>query len=180
VDLVGRDPHQRRKVVIALGATLREQPQDRILVVTQGHGVRSLLGCPAVKEDAQVKPQHFDELIGTEWLSDDPDDARVRLPIRDDLRQPFGLMHGGVMSTLVESACSRATAAAVWDDGMTAMGQSIDVSFMRPVTEGAVEVRARARHRGRTTWIWECEVVNDEGKLCALARMTMAVRPRPS
>jgi 1,4-dihydroxy-2-naphthoyl-CoA hydrolase len=132
-----------------------------------------------VNEDAEVKARHFDELIGTEWLSDDPDDARVRLPIRDELRQPFGLMHGGVMSTLVESVCSRATAGAVWDDGMAAMGQSIDVSFIRPVTEGAVEVRAKARHRGRTTWIWECEVFNDEGKLCALSRMTIAVRPRP-
>jgi 1,4-dihydroxy-2-naphthoyl-CoA hydrolase len=132
-----------------------------------------------VNEEAQVKPQHFDGLIGTEWLSDDPDDARVRLPIRDELRQPFGLMHGGVMSTLVESVCSRATAGAVYEDGMAAMGQSIDVSFIRPVTEGGVEVRAKARHRGRTTWIWEAEVLNDEGKLCALARMTIAVRRRP-
>lgn len=132
-----------------------------------------------MNDDAQVKPQHFDELIGTEWLSDDPDDARVRLAIRDELRQPFGLMHGGVMSTLVESVCSRATAGAVWDDGMVAMGQSIDVSFIRPVTSGSAEVRAKARHRGRTTWLWECEVLNDEGKLCALARMTIAVRRRP-
>jgi len=133
-----------------------------------------------VNEDAHIKARHFDELIGTEWLSDDPDDARVRLPIRDELRQPFGLMHGGVMSTLVESVCSKATAGAVWEDGMAAMGQSIDVSFIRPVTDGAIEVRAKARHRGRTTWIWECEVLNDEGKLCALSRMTIAVRPRPS
>jgi 1,4-dihydroxy-2-naphthoyl-CoA hydrolase len=132
-----------------------------------------------VNEEAQVKPQHFDGLIGTEWLSDDPDDARVRLSIRDELRQPFGLLHGGVMSTLVESVCSRATAGAVYEDGMAAMGQSIDVSFIRPVTEGGVEVRAKARHRGRTTWIWEAEILNDEGKLCALARMTIAVRPRP-
>ncbi len=132
-----------------------------------------------MNDDAEVKAAHFDELIGTEWVSDDPDDARVRLSVRDELRQPFGLMHGGVMSTLVESVCSRATAGAVYDDGMAAMGQSIDLSFIRPVTQGAVEVRARARHRGRTTWIWECEVLNDEGKLCALARMTIAVRRRP-
>lgn len=132
-----------------------------------------------MNEEVEVKHQHFDGLIGTEWLSDDPGDARVRLPIRDDLRQPFGLMHGGVMSTLVESVCSHATAGAVYDEGMAAMGQSIDVSFIRPVTEGSVEVRAKARHRGRTTWIWEAEVLNDEGKLCALARMTIAVRPRP-
>jgi uncharacterized protein (TIGR00369 family) len=90
-----------------------------------------------VNDDAEVKAVHFDGLIGTEWLGDDPDDARVRLPIRDELRQPFGLMHGGVMSTLVESVCSRATAGAVYDEGMAAMGQSIDVSFIRPVTEGS-------------------------------------------
>ena len=132
-----------------------------------------------MNEGAEVKHLHFDELIGTEWVSDDPDDARVRLSIRDDLRQPFGLMHGGVMSTLVESVCSRATAGAVYEDGMAAMGQSINVSFIRPVTEGSVEVRAKARHRGRTTWIWEAEVLNDEGKVCALAQMTIAVRPRP-
>jgi 1,4-dihydroxy-2-naphthoyl-CoA hydrolase len=131
-----------------------------------------------MNEDAQVKP-HFDGLIGTEWISNDPDDARGRIAIRDDLRQPFGLMHGGVMSTLIESVCSWATAGAVYDDGNVAMGQSIDVSFIRPVTAGAVEVRAKARHRGRTTWIWECEALNDEGKICALARMTIAVRPRP-
>jgi 1,4-dihydroxy-2-naphthoyl-CoA hydrolase len=132
-----------------------------------------------VNDDAHVKPSHFDDLIGTEWLSDDPDDARVRLPIRDELRQPFGLMHGGVMSTLVESVCSRATATAVYDEGMAAMGQSIAVSFIHPVTEGAVEVRARARHRGRTTWVWDAEVVDAKGKLCALAQMTIAVRHRP-
>jgi 1,4-dihydroxy-2-naphthoyl-CoA hydrolase len=133
----------------------------------------------SVNDESQVKPAHFDELVGTEWLSDDPDDARVRLAIRDELRQPFGLMHGGVMSTLIESVCSHATAGAVYDQGMAAMGQSINVSFLRPVTEGGVEVRAQARHRGRTTWLWQAEVLDDGGKACALAQMTIAVRPRP-
>ncbi len=135
--------------------------------------------CAAVNDEGQVKAVHFDELVGTEWLSDDPDDARVRLEIRDELRQPFGLMHGGVMSTLIESICSRATVGAVYEQGMVGMGQSITVSFLRPVTKGAVEVRAQARHRGRTTWLWQAEVLNDEGKTCALAQMTIAVRPRP-
>jgi 1,4-dihydroxy-2-naphthoyl-CoA hydrolase len=121
----------------------------------------------------------FDLLIGTEWISDDPADARVRIELRDELRQPVGLLHGGVLSSLVESICSRATALAVLDDGMTAMGQSIAVNFIRPLTEGGAEVKARARHRGRTTWVWEAEVLNDEGKICALAQMTIAVRPRP-
>jgi uncharacterized protein (TIGR00369 family) len=127
----------------------------------------------------QETRSNFDQLIGTEWLDDDPDHARVRLPMRDELRQPVGLLHGGVLSTLVESVCSRATALAVFDRGMTAMGQSISVSFIRPVTAGAAEVHARARHRGRTTWVWDAEVRDDNQKLCALAQMTIAIRPFP-
>jgi len=132
-----------------------------------------------MSDDPRGLLSHFDQLIGTEWLDDDPEHARVRIELRDELRQPVGLLHGGVLSTLVESVCSRATALAVLDDGMAAMGQSISVSFIRPITQGGAEVKATARHRGRTTWVWDAEVLNDGGKLCALAQMTIAVRPLP-
>lgn len=122
----------------------------------------------------------FDELIGGEVLRVDPDDARARVAMREELAQPFGLMHGGVYSSGIEGLCSLATAVAVWDEGKIAVGQSINVNFIRPITEGSAEVRARARHRGRTTWIWEVEVVDDKEHLCATATMTMAVRPRPN
>ncbi len=131
-------------------------------------------------DDPRDALSHFDALLGTEWLDSDPDDARARIEMREELRQPVGLMHGGVMSTLVESICSRASALAVLEDGMIAMGQSISVNFIRPITEGSAEVRARARHRGRTTWIWEAEVRDAEDRLCALAQMTVAIRPRPA
>ncbi len=130
-------------------------------------------------EDPRGLISHFDALLGTEWLDDDPEHARVRVKMRDELRQPVGLLHGGVMSSLVESVCSRATALAVLNDGMAAMGQSISVNFLRPITEGHAEVHAKARHRGRTAWVWEAEVKNADGKLCALAQMTIAVRPLP-
>jgi uncharacterized protein (TIGR00369 family) len=129
--------------------------------------------------DLSQMPSHFDELLGTEWIDDDPDHAVVRLRMRDDLRQPFGLLHGGVMSSLVESVCSRATALSVFGEGKIAMGQSIAVNFVRPITKGSAEVRARARHRGRTTWVWEAEVLDEEGRLCAQAQMTIAVRAQP-
>ena len=130
-------------------------------------------------DDPRGLLSHFDALIGTEWLDDDPKHARVRVAMRDELRQPVGLLHGGVMSSLVESVCSRATALTVMSDGMVAMGQSIAVSFIRPITEGHAEVKATARHRGRTTWVWDAEVLDADGRLCALAQMTIAVRPIP-
>lgn len=129
-------------------------------------------------DDQQVPRSDFDALVGVEWLDEDSGRVRARIQMRDQLRQPFGLLHGGVISTLVESVCSRATYREVVDQQMAAMGQTIGVSFIRPITEGAVEVVARARHRGRTTWVWEAEVIDSEGRLCALAQMTVAVRAR--
>nr|MDQ3356090.1 PaaI family thioesterase [Actinomycetota bacterium] len=58
-------------------------------------------------------------------------------------------------------------------------GLSNHTSFLRPVTTGSVHAEARRRHRGRTTWLWEADFSDDEGRLCALARVTIAVRPRP-
>jgi 1,4-dihydroxy-2-naphthoyl-CoA hydrolase len=129
-------------------------------------------------EDVGVS--NFDTHIGTEWIKLDPDDARARIELRDELRQPYGILHGGVYSSLVESLCSYATAAAVWKDGNIAMGQAIEVSFVRPVTEGHAEARGVARHRGKTTWVWQVEILDDDEKLCAVAKMTMAVRPAPT
>jgi 1,4-dihydroxy-2-naphthoyl-CoA hydrolase len=130
-------------------------------------------------EDPIKGQSNFDATLETEWIQLDPDDARARIAMRDELRQPYGILHGGVYSSLVESICSYATAAAVHADGKIAMGQAIEVSFLRPVTSGHAEARAVARHRGRTTWVWQVEILDDDERLCAVAKMTMAVRPAP-
>jgi uncharacterized protein (TIGR00369 family) len=117
------------------------------------------------------------ELIGLEYLESGTDEVRARLAVTDEVRQPVGLVHGGVFAAMAESMCSAATWLAVKDDGMAAMGQSNSATFMRPITEGHVNARARTRHRGRTTWIWDVEITDDADRLCAVVRMTVAVRP---
>jgi 1,4-dihydroxy-2-naphthoyl-CoA hydrolase len=117
------------------------------------------------------------DLIGLEYLGTGPDQVRARIPVTDQVRQPVGLVHGGVYAAMAESMCSAATWLAVRDDGMAAMGQSHHATFLSPITEGHVNAVARARHRGRTTWVWDVEITDDEGRACALVRMTVAVRP---
>ena len=119
-------------------------------------------------------------LIGVEYLELEPDRARGRFEVTDDVRQPFGIVHGGAYATLAESLCSRATYEAVKEDGMVAMGQANQATFIRPVSAGHVNAEATTRHRGRTTWVWDCELTDDEGRLCSLVRMTIAVRPPPT
>ena len=123
-------------------------------------------------------PTGFAEEIGTEWIDFDPDNARARIAVEKRHLQPYGVVHGGVYATLAESICSAATYGAVREDGMVAMGQANDTTFLRPIGEGTITATARARHRGRTTWIWDVEMSDDEGRVCALSRMTIAVRPR--
>jgi 1,4-dihydroxy-2-naphthoyl-CoA hydrolase len=123
-------------------------------------------------------PSGFAEEIGTEWIDLDPDNARARIAVQARHLQAYGIVHGGVYATLAESICSAATHFAVRDDGLAAIGQSNDTTFLRPIGDGHITASARARHRGRTTWIWDVEMSDDEGRICALSRMTIAVRPR--
>jgi 1,4-dihydroxy-2-naphthoyl-CoA hydrolase len=120
------------------------------------------------------------ELIGLEYLSSDDGEVRARIPVTPAICQQFGLVHGGVYSAMAESICSAATWMAVQADGMAAMGQSNSATFLRPITEGHVNAQARTRHQGRTTWIWDVELSDDAERLCALVRMTVAVRPMPA
>jgi len=117
-------------------------------------------------------------LIGLEWLDSGPERAKGRVAVDDRIRQPFGVVHGGAYAIVAESLCSRATAEAVAEDGMAAFGQSNQATFLRPIADGHVNAEAVVRRRGRTTWVWDCELSDDEGRLCALVRMTVAVRPR--
>ena len=61
-------------------------------------------------------------------------------------------------------------------DGKIAIGLSNQTSFLRPITEGTIHAVATRKHRGRTTWVWEVEITDDQGRLCVLTRMTVAVR----
>jgi len=120
--------------------------------------------------------QGFDALYGL--VIDEIDDGVIRahVDVADHHKQPAGLVHGGVFASIAESITSMATWVAVQEDGRTAQGLSNQTSFLRPILEGTIHATGRARHRGRTTWVWEVEITDDQERLCALVRMTIAVR----
>jgi uncharacterized protein (TIGR00369 family) len=127
-----------------------------------------------------VAEETLDHHLGFEVIEVKEDSARARVPVSDRIRQPYGLVHGGVYAALAESIASIATARAVWQDGNIAVGLSNQTSFMRPATEGHVHAEARRRHRGRTTWVWDVDMTDDQGRLCASTRVTMAIKPKPA
>lgn len=124
--------------------------------------------------------QTFDGLYGLRVGEVTEDRATATVAVRDAVKQPMGLVHGGLYATIAESLASMATALAVMPEGKMAMGLSNSTSFLRPITQGTVHAEAKRFHRGRTTWLWDVEIRDDEGRLCAVTRMTIAVREAPT
>jgi 1,4-dihydroxy-2-naphthoyl-CoA hydrolase len=123
--------------------------------------------------------QGFDGMYGL--VLTEVADGRVcgEVTVRDELKQPAGLVHGGVYASIAESIASLGTLLGVAADGKMAMGLSNQTSFLRPITAGTIHAVAIAKHRGRSTWVWEVEISDDQQRLCVLTRMTVAVRDAP-
>jgi 1,4-dihydroxy-2-naphthoyl-CoA hydrolase len=127
----------------------------------------------AVPED-----ECLDGVLGFEVLELGSEHAVARFPVENRVKQRFGLVHGGAYAALAEMLATEATVAVVYPDGFVATGTANDTSFLRGARGRWITARARRRHRGRTTWVWEVDHTDDEGRLCAISRVTIAVRPR--
>jgi 1,4-dihydroxy-2-naphthoyl-CoA hydrolase len=122
----------------------------------------------------------FDRLYGLELLDYSESEVRAQVIVRDEHKQPAGLVHGGLYASIAEAIASLATGLSVMEEGNVAMGMSNSTSFLRPITAGTVHAHGKRLHRGRTSWLWDVTFSDDEGRTCALTRMTIAVRPLSS
>jgi 1,4-dihydroxy-2-naphthoyl-CoA hydrolase len=121
----------------------------------------------------------FEGFLELEWHELTSETAHVTFRVRDNLKQPLGLMHGGIFCAVAETIASVATVNEVWRDGYIGSGLSNYASFLRPITEGTVDVIARLRGHDEREWVWGHEFRDEDEKLCALVEVTIAVRPAP-
>jgi 1,4-dihydroxy-2-naphthoyl-CoA hydrolase len=121
----------------------------------------------------------FDRHYGLELLACSDEVVRGQVRVGENLEQPLGLVHGGVHAAIAEGLASLGTNHGVAAEGKVGLGMSNECSFLRPVEGGTIHATAHRRHRGRTTWVWDVELTDDAGRLCALSRVTVAVRPGP-
>jgi uncharacterized protein (TIGR00369 family) len=120
----------------------------------------------------------FDAQYGLEVVAEDIEAGTVtaRVAVRDVLLNHLGVLHGGVFAAAAESIASYGTAFAVMPHGRWAMGLSNDTSVVHSPREGVVEFDARAHARAGDAWLWTVDARDDSGRLCALSRVTVAVR----
>ena len=118
----------------------------------------------------------LDDVLGFQLIEAKPERCRARFAAEPRVQQPMGLVHGGAIAALAESLASVTTHRAVTDNGSFAVGQSNHTTFLRPITGGQVNAEGTPLHRGRTTWVWDVTFTDDDGRVCAVSRVTMAVR----
>jgi 1,4-dihydroxy-2-naphthoyl-CoA hydrolase len=122
----------------------------------------------------------FEGFLDLDWLELTRESVHVQFRVRDDLKQPLGLLHGGIYAGVAETIASIATVSNVWRDGFIASGLSNYASFLRPITDGTVDVKAILRGHDEREWTWGHEFRDAEENLCALVDVTIAVRPAPA
>ena len=112
--------------------------------------------------------------LGIEFTEVGDDFLRARVPVDERTRQPFGLLHGGVSVVLAETLGSIGAFYAS-PEGHRSVGLDINANHLRAATSGWVTGTARPVHIGKTTQVWQIDMVNDEGQLTCVSRITMAV-----
>jgi 1,4-dihydroxy-2-naphthoyl-CoA hydrolase len=118
----------------------------------------------------------LDDKLGVRILDFDPDRLVATMPVEGN-QQPLGLLHGGATCTLVETVGSWAGALAAGPE-QRVMGVELNVSYLRAATEGSVTAVCTPVRRGRTLMTFLIEVCDEQGRITASARLTVAVRPR--
>jgi 1,4-dihydroxy-2-naphthoyl-CoA hydrolase len=130
--------------------------------------------CGAMREEM---PSPFDRHYGLEIDEATDEVVQAHVPVREHLLQPVGLVHGGVYASIAEALASFGTNVGVIAAGNIGLGMSNNSTFLRSIREGTIHAVARRIHHGRTTWVWDVELTDDDGRLCAVSRVTIAVRP---
>lgn len=115
--------------------------------------------------------------LGIRFTDIGPDSLTATMPVDARTRQPYGRLHGGASVALAETVGSVAASMTVDRTRFAAVGMEINANHVRPAYEGEVHATAEAVNLGRRTQVWSIRIVDAEGRLVCISRLTMAVIP---
>src|SRR5437016_2806746 len=130
------------------------------------------------REAAELANRHMRtglaERLGIEWVELAPDRVVARMPVEGNV-QPYGILHGGATAALCETVASVGTALRVGAEKRVT-GIELNINHLRSATQGFVAATGIPLHVGRTTAVWDMRVQDEQGRLVAASRLTLAVR----
>jgi 1,4-dihydroxy-2-naphthoyl-CoA hydrolase len=116
----------------------------------------------------------FDNWLGLTYIEMTPDGGRARLQIHEKLLQPWGIVHGGVYCSIIESLAS--VSAHVWlsaNGGGTVVGVNNNTDFLRAISAGTVTAVSTPIHRGRRQQLWLITITDDNDRMVARGQVRL-------
>jgi uncharacterized protein (TIGR00369 family) len=117
----------------------------------------------------------FDDVLGLKILELTPDGGRAQLTLKDDLLQPWGIVHGGVYCSIIESLAS--TSAHTWLNaegaGGTVVGVNNNTDFLRAISSGTVTAVSTPIHRGRRQQLWLITIAGEDDRVVARGQVRL-------
>ncbi len=113
--------------------------------------------------------------LGMEWTEVGPDYLKVRMPVDERTKQPYGLLHGGASVALAETAGSVASQFVVDSEKFMCVGLEINANHLRGVRNGFVTATCIPIHIGASTHVWDIKIHDDREKLVCISRLTVAI-----
>jgi len=121
----------------------------------------------------------FAGVLGMEFTHLAPDRVEATLKVRQELKQPWGILHGGAVMTLADTVAG-AGAYMNLARGQETVTVELKINLVGAVREGSIRAEAVPLHRGRTTSIWETRITDENGKLVAVSLSTHLVLDQKS
>ncbi|MCK3655325.1 thioesterase [Pasteurellaceae bacterium Macca] len=115
--------------------------------------------------------------LGIRFIEQGQDFLRGSVPVDERTTQPFGLLHGGISATLAETLAS-AAALLSCENEQIPVGTELNISHLKAVKTGQAIGTARPLHLGRSSQVWQVEIVDEAQQLCAIARLSIRLHER--
>jgi len=131
----------------------------------------------SVEEIRQHATDGLAAALGIEILEMTPGRVVATMPVDERTRQPYGLLHGGASVALAETCASLASVMNIDQKKFRAVGLEINANHVRAKTEGTVRGTATPIHIGRSTQVWNIDIVDENEKLVCVSRCTVAIVP---
>ncbi|MBL7942839.1 MAG: hotdog fold thioesterase [Flavobacteriales bacterium] len=118
------------------------------------------------------------EALGIRFTRVEAGLVEATMPVDTRTHQPYGILHGGASAALAETVASHGSAVLMHGTDKWCVGVELNINHLKSKTSGTVIGRARILHQGRTTHIWNIDVLDEQENLIAVSRLTVLIRDK--
>lgn len=112
------------------------------------------------------------ETLDIEYIDLGEDYLTAKMPVNSKVHQPYGQLHGGATAALAETVGSAASRFFIDDKSQLINGIELTINHVKSKRDGVVFATAKNIHKGRSTHLWEVRIVDEDGQLISICKMT--------